>query len=112
MVSSNISLFAQSVRDRLLNLISWAKSVPGIEIGAFRSLKSDCTKRRHGRRRGWCQNVGRSFFYHKLRLEHLSNHTYSLNSKKSKARISKTSFFAFKSELRETKRLRNLKKSV
>ena len=29
MVCSNISLFAQSVRDRLLNLISWAKSVPG-----------------------------------------------------------------------------------
>ena len=29
MVCSNISLFAQEVQVRILNLISWAKSVPG-----------------------------------------------------------------------------------
>ena len=50
------------------------------QFGAYRSLESDGTKLVECR--GLCQKVGRPFFYLKLKLEQLSNHTYSHNSKK------------------------------
>ena len=41
------------------------------QIGTFRPSRKNCTRLRH---RGWCQKAGRQFFYHKLKLELLSNH--------------------------------------
>ena len=53
------------------------------------------------------------YFYHKLKLKHLSNHTFSHNSNKSKARISQISqFFGFDSGSRESGRSLNVVNNV
>ena len=55
---------------------------PMCQIGAIRSLTSDCTKLRH-RRMSCVVSKGRAaVFYHKLKPNYLSNHTYSHNLKK------------------------------
>ena len=61
---------------------------PMRQIGAFRPLRRHCARLRH-RRMLWLVSKGRArFFYHKLKLEHLSNHTFSHKSKKKNTKIS------------------------
>ena len=82
---------------------------PMRQIGALLSLKSDCTKRalrlifffafEKVEYRWQCQKVGRPFFYHKQKLEHLSNHTYSHNSKNQRPEFHKShDFLTFRAD--------------
>ena len=78
---------------------------PMRQIGAFRPLRRDCTSLRD-RRMSWIVSIGRiAVFYYKLKLEHLSNHTYSHYSKKFEPWFFQISRFSdFDSGLRETER--------
>ena len=81
------------------------------KIGAFRSLKIDCTKLRH-RRMSWVVSKGRASDFSKSWKLCQVTRTLTLQKNK-KTRISQISpFFDFESGLYETERLRNLKKSV
>ena len=78
--------------------VSYALVPACVKLAHF-SLRENNTRLRH-RRRSWIESKGQaSVFYDKLKLEDLSNHKYSHNSKKLQARISRIS--VFESGLRE-----------
>ena len=57
-------------------------SVPLCQIGAFQPLKRDCARQRDCCVSWIVSKCRTAFLHHKLKLRHLSNHTYSHNSKK------------------------------